>query len=76
MSPVASPNASVGGNPLPVPAVQIDRPTRLAEQTLTVEPLELGQTFTGVGSLAEHLFAERWNDAVCAHESTAFLPAG
>ena len=51
--PVASPNASAGGNPLPVPAVKSDRPARLAEQTLTVEPLALGQTFTGVGSLAE-----------------------
>jgi hypothetical protein len=53
VSPVASPSASAGVNPLPAPAVHNDHPTRLAEQTLAAGPLEWGQTSTGVGSLAE-----------------------
>ena len=53
VSPGANPNTSAGGNPLPARAVQNERSIRLADQTLTVEPLELGQTFTGVSSLAD-----------------------
>ena len=49
---VTSPSGGAAGKPVPAPAVNGGRSLHVAEQALTVESLELGQTFTGVGSPA------------------------